>query len=356
MLKNILHRVLTPGLPPGTVVYTGGPEPVGPVKITVWDYEAGHCRVEEEAALSDLPLYKDSSSLSWINVDGVHEAQVLTQIGMVFDLHPLVVEDLANLGQRAKLEDYGDYLFAILKMPHYDGDLEFYAENIGLILGPGFVISFQEKNGDVFDPLRERIRSGKGLIRKMGSDYLGYALIDVLVDNYFIVVDRMGERIESLEEELIESKGADQDLMARINDYKKLLILVRRAIWPYREMVTDLRSDGMGLITDRTKVYLRDVDDHVMHLVEFVEITRERLKDLTDLFMTKLNNRMNEIMKTLTIVGGIFIPLTFVAGIYGMNFQHMPELSWPYGYFAVLGLMAAMALGLIAFFKHKGWF
>jgi magnesium transporter len=355
MFKELLKIVKAPGLPPGTVIYTGD-EPAEPVKITVWDYKPDNILVEENVSLDQLVPFKNSSTVSWINIDGVHDPEFLTKFGEIFNIHPLVLEDLANLDQRAKLEDYDRYLFAILKMPHYDGDLGFSPENVGLILGPGLVISFQEKSGDVFDPVRERIRVGKGLIRKAGSDYLAYALIDTLVDHYFVVMDQLGERIEWIEQQLIETSGAPQNLMEQINEYKKLLILLRRAIWPFRELVVDLQKEETALIEDRTRIYLRDVQDHVAQLIEFVEITRERLKDLTDLFMTKLNNRMNEIMKTLTIVGGVFIPLTFVAGVYGMNFQHMPELAWPFGYYGALGLMGAMAIGLIFFFRRKGWF
>ncbi len=351
MAKRLKDNKKT-GLPPGSVVYTGEARSED-VSLSLINYDAQHCDEKHEISIDAVEGIENKSIVSWINVNGIHDVEVIKQLGERIALHPLVMEDLVNVRQRPKLEDFDDHLFIVLKMLYYkDGDT-LNIEQVSLIVGDTFVISFQEYAGDVFDPIRKRLRDGKGRIRKMGADYLAYALIDTIVDHYFVVIEKMGEHIELLEEQLLENPT--RDLLLRINGLKREAILIRKSIWPLREVVSTLQRSESPLIKKKTEVFLRDVYDHTVQVVDMVETYRDLLASLTDLYMSSLSQKMNEVMQFLTIVGAIFIPLTFIAGVYGMNFDHMPELHFSYGYPAIMALMLAVGISSLIYFKRKKW-
>ena len=269
-------------------------------------------------------------------------------------MHPLIQEDIVNTGQRPRAEDFEAYVFVVLKMMYNGGKIGIVSEQVSLVLGPNFVISFQEQEGDVFDAIRERIRKEKGRIRKEGSDYLAYALLDAIVDNYFLVLEELGEEIERIEEKLV--KDPTPRTLQTIHDLKRDSLFLRKSIWPLREVINGLVKSESLLIKPTTEIYLRDVYEHTIQVIDTVETFRDMISGMLDIYLSSISNRMNEVMKVLTIFAAIFIPLTFVAGIYGMNFKYMPELEWRWGYFMVLGLMAIIGGTLVAYFKNKKWF
>lgn len=318
------------------------------------DYHAGGCEEKEIKALKECVYYSDTSIVSWIDVEGLHEVEIVRQVGDCQGLHPLVLEDILNTNQRPKVEDYGDYLYIVLKMLHNGDGTGIVAEQVSLVLGSNFVISFQEgMKGDVFNPIRERLRSGKGKIREMGADYLAYALMDAVVDNYFVVLERVGERIEELEDAVMADPRPET--VREIHQLKREVILLRKAVWPLREVISALERRESKLISEKVVVYLRDLYDHTIQVIDNIEASRDMLAGMLDVYLSSISNRMNEVMKFLTIIGTIFIPLTFIAGVYGMNFQNMPELHWQWGYFACLFLMALVAVFLLIYFKRKRW-
>ena len=341
------------GLPPGTLVHIGERK-TGKVRITIIDYDAVQFEETEASTVEECFPYKDKPTTTWINIDGIHKIEVIETIGRQFDLHPLLLEDIVNTGQRPKMEDFGNYIFLVLKMLRYSGENhEVEAEQVSLILGSNFVISFQEREGDVFDTIRERIRKGKGRIRKAGADYLAYALIDAIVDNYFIVLETLGEEIEDIEEEL--TRNPTLKMLHKIRGLKKEMIFLRKSVWPLREVVSGLQRGETVLIQQSTQVYLRDIYDHTIQVIDSIESFRDMLSGMLDIYLSSISNKMNEVMKLLTIFAAIFIPLTFVAGIYGMNFEFMPELKWHWGYPAILIAMATIATALLVYFKRKKW-
>jgi len=298
--------------------------------------------------------FKDKPTITWINIDGIQRIDVIEKIGKHFNLHPLALEDIVNTGQRPKMEDFVDYIFVVLKMLYYDEkERETKAEQLSLVLGPNWVISFQENEGDVFDPIRERIRADKGRIRKMGADYLVYALIDAVVDNYFIILEKIGEKIEEIEDELV-ANPAPETLQA-IHNLKRQMIFLRKSVWPLREVISRLERWESQLINKSTDIYLRDVYDHTIQVIDAIETFRDMLSGMLDIYLSSVSNRMNEVMKVLTIIATIFIPLTLVAGLYGMNFRYMPELEWPWGYPLVLFFMFAIGVLMLIYFRKKKW-
>ncbi|WP_088535359.1 magnesium/cobalt transporter CorA [Geobacter sp. DSM 9736] len=347
----VRSRSAKSGLPPGTLVHIGEKSD-REIRISVLDYGEGRLEEREITSLKDSFYYMDTDTVTWIDVEGLHEIEIIQKLGEQ-GVHPLVLEDIVNTAQRPKIEDYGEYLYIVLRMLH-PTDSGFRSEQVSLVTGRNFVISFQEGiTGDAFRKVKERIRGNKGRIRSMGADYLAYSLIDLVVDDYFTVLEGMGERIEDLEERVLtEATTATTRVLQQL---KRELIAVRRSVWPLRELLAALGRRESSLISDQVAVYLRDVYDHVVELIDTVEADREMLAGIHDIYLSTLSNRMNEIIKFLTIIGTIFIPLTFIAGVYGMNFEHMPELHWRYGYFGVLILMLLVALSLLGFFKHKKW-
>ncbi len=341
------------GMSPGSLVYVGD-EGAETIRISIIHYKAGHYT---ESIQTDLAACRDivsEDTVSWINISGVHDPGMISELGQLFDLHPLVLEDILNTEGRPKLDEYDDYLFAVLKMIDYDAQTrQFDHEQVSLVVGRNMVISLQEKQGDVFDPLRERIRKGKGRIRKSGADYLAYALMDMIVDHYFTILEQIGEQIESLQDEVIEHPR--KEIVHTIHQSRGQMIFLRRAAWPMREIIHTLLREESDLISDDVRLYLRDVYDHAIHVAETVETYRDILAGVLDIYLTSVSNKMNEVMKVLTVIATIFIPLTFLAGVYGMNFEYMPELSRPWAYPALWALFLFIFIGLLAWFKRKNW-
>ncbi len=353
MPKLIKKRSKKAGLPPGTLVHIGEKKAEIP-KITIMDYSEDHFQEKEVKTIEECFLFKETPTVTWINIDGLHQVEILEKLGECYGFHPLVLEDILNTDQRPKIEDYGEYLYIVLKMLDQSNQSnEILTEQISLILGPSFVISFQEREGDVFDPIRERIRTGKGRIRKMGADYLTYALLDSIVDNYFIVMEKLGEKIEFLEEELV--KRPIPETLQTIHHLKREMIFFRKAVWPLREVIGSLERGELPLIKETSRIYLRDVYDHTIQVIDTVETFRDMVSGMLDIYLSSVSNRLNAVMKVLTIIATIFMPLTFIAGIYGMNFKYMPELEWKWGYPMVWLVVIGIGIFMLTYFKRKRW-
>jgi len=348
--KKMSHKA---GLSPGTLVHVGERK-AEKVKITIMDYDQTAFQEKEVPTIEECFPFKETPTVTWINIDGLHQIDIIEKIGKHFGIHPLIQEDILHTGQRPKMEDFDIYILAILKMLHYDDEASTVrTEQISIVLGPNFVISFQEVEGDVFNTLRERIRAGKGRIRRMGADYLAYALLDSVVDHYFILLEKCGERIELLEEEL--ALNPKPETLQAIHDLKQEIIFLRKSVWPLREVISGLERAESSLIHDDISMYLRDLYDHTIQVIDSVETYQDILSGMIDLYLSSVSNKMNEVMKVLTIFASIFIPLTFMAGVYGMNFEFMPELKMRWAYPALWGAMIAVAASLLAFFKRKKW-
>ena len=341
------------GLSPGTLIHIGD-QKVEKARISLMNYDPEQLLEKELKTIEDTFPYRDTPPVSWINVDGLHEVDIIDKIGKHFGIHPLTMEDIVNTGHRPKAEDFENYDFVVLKMLAYDEDQNHIsAEQVSLILGPHFLISFQETVGDVFDFVRERIRKAKGRIRKSGCDYLAYALIDAVVDHYFLVLEKMGEKIEALEEDLLESTRADT--LQSIHHLKREMIFFRKQVWPLRDALNTLMREEAAMFQETTRIFIRDLYDHTIQVMDTIESFRDVLSGLQDLYLSTVSNRMNEVMKVLTIMATIFIPLTFIAGIYGMNFEYMPELKWHWAYPALWILLVLIFLFMIFWFKRKKW-
>jgi magnesium transporter len=341
------------GLPPGTLIHIGERK-TEEVKITIMDYDETQLQEKEAKTFDECFPYKGRPTVTWINVDGIHQIETLEKLGECFELHPLTLEDVLNTDQRPKMEDFGDYMYIVLKMFSYnDKNNEILIEQVSFILGSNFVLSFQENVGDVFDPIRERIRNGKGRIRKIGADYLLYSLLDAIIDNYFIILEKIGEQIEFIEERLIINPASKT--LNIIHKLKRDMLFLRRSVWPLREVISGMERGEFSLIKGTTKIYLRDVYDHNIQIIDTIETLREMLSGMLDIYLTSISNRLNAVMKVLTIIATIFMPLTFLAGIYGMNFKYMPELEWKWGYFLILLVMFAIGISMLFYFKKKKW-
>jgi magnesium transporter len=341
------------GLPPGTLVHIGERK-TEKVRITLIDYNEENFQERTVDHIEECFPFKTTPTVTWINIDGLHQIETIEKIGKHFELHSLILEDILNTGQRPKCEDYDKHLFAVLKMLSYsDENQSIQSEQVSLILGQNIVISFQEAVGDVFEQIRDRIRNAKGRIRKMPADYLAYALIDAVVDNYFLILEKLGERLESIEEELVTT--STDKIPHQIHGIKRELLFMRKSVWPLRELTNNLEKTESSLILDATKPYLRDVYDHTIQIIDTVESFRDMVSGMLDIYLSSISNKMNAVMKVLTIIATIFIPLTFIAGIYGMNFKDMPELGWKWGYPIVLIIMAVVAVVMLIYFKRKKW-
>ena len=357
MLKSLIRRHAAPGTAPGTL-RPPAERKVDEVRMRLLHYGPWGCEERELASVAEVEAARRAAlggepGVFWLDVVGLHDVELLAAIGRVFGLHALALEDVANVGQRPKVEEYDDHLFVVVRGFHEDGD-ELEPEQLALFLLPDVVLSFQERPGDAFDPVRERVRRGKGRARGMGADYLLYALIDAVIDGFFPLLEAFGERIEDLEAELIEDPSPAT--LERIYQIRRELLQLRRAAWPEREVVNSLHREETPHVTRETKVFLRDCYDHAVEVLEILETYRELAGSMLDVYLLSLSHRMNEVMKVLTIIATIFIPLTFIAGVYGMNFERMPELRWAWGYPAALGVMAAIGITLALLFKRRGWF
>ena len=341
------------GLAPGTLIHVGEKK-AEKVRISLFDYDESSYEEKEVARIEECFPFKDKPTVTWINIDGLHQPEIIEKIGKHFDLHPLILEDILNTGQRPKIEDFENCIFVVLKMIYFDGEAEeTRIEHVSLILGGNFVISFQERVGDVFNPIRERLRKGKGRIRKAGADYLIYTLIDAIVDSYYSILERVGEKVENLEDIVVANPTPES--LQTIHNLKREMIFLRRSVWPLREVISGLSRVESSLVQEATGIYLRDVYDHTIQVIDTIETFRDMLSGLHDTYLSSISNRMNEIMKVLTIFAAIFIPLTFIAGIYGMNFSYMPELGWHWGYIAVLGVMLTVGISMLLYFRRKKW-
>lgn len=341
------------GLPPGSLVHVGEKK-VEKIKIRVIDYEQESFDTKEVESIDDIVSFRDSSTVSWININGLHDVEKIRAIAALFDIHPLVMEDILNTGQRPKIEIFDDYIFIVIKMIYFNSDDDqIIIEHISCILGQNYVLTFQEQGGDIFDPIRERIKNGKGRLRKSRSDYLTYALMDVIIDNYFLVLEKLNDKIEKLEDDLVDNP--DQSFIQNIQYLKREMIFLRKSIWPLRELISILIREENPLIQKSTEPYLRDLYDHTIQVIDTVESFRDVLGGLLDIYLSSIGNKTNDVMKVLTIIATIFIPLTFLAGIYGMNFEFMPELKWKWAYPAFWGIILFLFLGLLSYFRRKKW-
>ena len=340
-------------LPPGTVAYIGK-KITTQTTLDIIDYSKNYFERFETHNIEEVSKYEDTSRVTWINVNGLSNSEDIMKLGNHFELHPLIQEDIVSTNQRPKIDEYEDYIFIVFKMLHYDENEHLTVEHISMVMGQDYVVTFQESEGDVFGELRDRLEQAKGRIRGSGADYLMFSILDAVVDNYFAVVEFLSNKLELLEDKLFDNKE-DRDIPQEILDLKNEILKIRRAVVPLREVVNRLEKIETSLIEQRTNKYIRDLYDHIIQVNESVEIYREMVGGLMDMYMTTISNKMNEVMKVLTIMASIFIPLTFLAGIYGMNFDNMPELHYKYSYFYLLGLMALVILGMIWYFKRKKW-
>lgn len=341
------------GLAPGTAVFIGE-QKQDKATISIIDYSRDHLEEIKEASLDDCRRFAGGDNITWINVNGIHDVSLIQSLANLFGLHPLTTEDIANTSQRPKVEEFGDYIFSAMKILTYDdGNSTIDYENVSIILGRNYVLSFWERNSDLLDNLRERIRAGKGSIRGEKADSLAYAIMDGVVDQYFITIEKVGDHIDDLDDEILVSSGAD--LMKELHRLKWEVLFLRKAIWPLRDEISSIAKSESPLIGASTKIFMRDLYDHTIQIIDMVETYRDIIGGMHDTFLSSISNRMNQVMKVLSIIGTIFIPLTFIAGIYGMNFENMPELKWKWGYFAVMGVMAALGIVMLAIFKRRKW-
>ncbi len=351
--KQIRRHYKKAGMPPGTLVHIGERK-LESVRIKVIDYDENSFREKQVTKIEDCFEFKKTPTVTWINIDGLHDVEIIEKIGKHYDFHPLVLEDILHTGQRPKFEDLENYIFIVLMMLRFDDESQaVISEQVSMVLGPNYVISFQENVGDVFEQIRDRIRNAKGKIRKMGSDYLMYALLDAIVDGYFLIMEKLGDKIESMEDELV--GNPTEKTLQQIHNLKREMVYLRKSVWPLRELISGVERSESNLIQDTTGAYLRDVYDHTIQVIDTVESFRDMVSGMLDIYLSSISNRMNAVMKVLTIIATIFIPLTFVAGIYGMNFENMPELKWRYGYFGVWFIMVIVTGSMVLYFKKKKW-
>lgn len=343
------------GLPPGTLVYTGDKEKE-PVSIYLMEYDQNTFSEKKIENISEIVLSKENEKVSWFVVDGVHDIQLMEKLQNLFNIHPLAMEDIVHTTQRPKAEEYPEHLFIVLRMFVYDDESrELKNEQVSLVLGNNYLLTFLEDPGDVFNPVRDRIRKEGTKIRNNKSDFLTYSLIDAVVDSYFHILEKLGEEIEELEDRLIaQPQREDLQLVHRL---RRNMILLRKSVWPLREVVSLLQRNDHNVINQSTQIYLRDVYDHLIQIIDTIESYRDMIVGMLDVYLSSTSNKLNEVMKVLTIISTLFIPLTFLAGVYGMNFHYFPELEmkwmYPWGFWSISILVS---LGMIMFFKRKKWF
>lgn len=353
MPKLIKERSKKAGLPPGTLVHIGE-QKSKEILITVVDYDNKGYFEKITVSADEVCSMEQKTEIRWINVDGIHRVEVMEKLGNYYGLHPLVLEDILNTDQRPKIEDYGDYIYIVARLIYYDEKTNHVTtEQVSIILGKNFVITFQENNDNIFFTLKERIRKGSSKIGKMGTDYLVYALLDFIVDSYFVVIEKLGDKIEYTEDNMVLKPGPI--MLQSIHDLKREMLYLHKAIWPLREVIGALERRESYLIQESTVLYLRDVYDHTIQLMDSIETYRDMLSGMLDIYLSSVSLKMNEVMKVLTIFSTIFMPLTFLAGVYGMNFKYMPELEWPLSYPLLMLGMAITAVLMILFFKKKKW-
>lgn len=343
------------GLPPGTAIYTGDVPKGEKVIVNLIDYKGNLVNEKEIIDPKECAVYTQKDTISWIDVEGIHDTSLVKSLTDSLSIHPLVVEDIVNVEQRAKMEEFDGYIYLVLKMFHLgknNGDV--IPEQVSIILAKNYVVTFQEGvEGDTFQEIRNRIRNNKGIINNMTSDYLVYSIIDSIIDSYFTILEVFGERIEQLEEELV--NNPQKRTLTEIYRIKREMLYIRKSIWPLREAISRLERGESELVSRNTHLYLRDVYDHTINVLDTIETYRDMLSGMIDIYLSSISNRLNETMKYLALISTIFIPMTFIASIYGMNFELMPELKWAQGYWFALGLMFSIGIGFYVYFKRKKW-
>lgn len=355
MARFIKKRSEKSGLPPGTLVHIGDRRDSA-VRLSIMDYDETKLEEKPSVAVADCRPYRDKPTVTWIDVEGIHHIETIEKLGEDYGIHPLALEDIVATGQRPKIEDFEDYLFLVLNMLGYDSSAkEIRVEQVSFVLGKNYLLSLQEGiDGDLFNNVRERIRENKGKIRKLGADYLLYSLIDSVVDHYFVILEKLGDEIETLEDEVLARPGTGS--LHAIHRLKRELIFLRKSVWPLRDVINILEKGESPLIREGTGIYLRDLYDHTIQVIDTIETYRDMIAGILDIYLSSISNKMNEIMKVLTVISTIFIPLTFIAGVYGMNFPNMPEIHWPWGYPAVILVMLSIGILMLVYFKKKKWF
>ena len=339
------------GAPPGTLFYNGEVRNE-PIKITLIEFNETEYFEDEYYDIEDCISHVKPNMIKWINVGGIHKPELVEQIGKIYNIHPLTLEDIVHIDQRPKFEDYEHYVIAMMKMISYSSQVD--SEQLAIILLENTVISFQEPHGgDAFDIIRNRLRTAKGRVRKLGADYLAYALMDAVVDCYFTCIEKIGDKVEEIEEDII--NDSDKKSLLELYHLKREMIYLRKQVWPLRDMINNMIRSETQLINSSTDIYLRDLSDHVTRIIDTVETYRDLLSGIMDIYLSTNANKMNEVMKVLTIMSSIFIPVTFIVGVYGMNFENMPELKSQNGYYVVWGIMLSVIGGLLFYFKKKKW-
>ena len=341
------------GVAPGTLIYTGR-EDAAPVRISVIEFNEEEYHSFEVQKVSELRAKLTPGMLHWINIDGVHNVDLVRKISEQFDIHPLVQEDIVNTHQRAKVEDYKSFVYFVIRMAEARGkEEELYLEQVSILLGQDYIISFQEDEGDIWDPVRHRIETKQGKIREMKMDYLAYLLLDAVVDNYFIILEKAGNRIDKLEQKLL--GDPEKESLNDIYDLKRQFITLRKSVWPLRETINTIQRLDNPLISREIHLYYQDLYDHVMRVMDSVESNRDIATSMIDQYLSISSMRMNEVMKVLTIISTLFIPMTFITGLYGMNLDYMPEIHSPWAYPIVIGIMGLMVMGQLWWFRKKRW-
>lgn len=354
MNSSSTRRSSKSGMPAGSLIHIGEKK-VEKVKIKLIDYGATEYIEQDIENIEQCFPYKDDYTITWINIDGIHETDVLKKLGDCFGFHPLILEDILNTGQRPKIEDFNDYIYFVLKMIDYSYKTNTISlEQVSIIIGKNYVISLQEKPLEIYESIRKRIKNDKSKIRNAGSDYLAYLIIDSIIDNYFSVLEQIGEKIEHVENKLISNPA--QKTLKTIYDLKRNMLYMRKSTWPLREIISRLERGEIALINDNTRIYIRDIYDHIIQVIDTIETFRDMLSGMIDIYLSSMTHRLNEVMKILTIISTIFIPITFIASIYGMNFRFMPEISWKWGYLVVWAIILFIIIYMIIYFKRKKWF
>ncbi len=353
MARFFKNRIKNKGLAPGSLVFIGE-QKMEKTRLSVIDYDVNNLKEFEVKDLTEALRYKDTNSVTWINLYGIHDVEIINVIGKHFELHPLLLEDLLNTDQRPKMEEFDNCLFFVMKMIRYDEDKkEVVSEQLSIVLGKNFVLTFQEQVGDVFEPVRERIRKQKGRIRTVGNDYLAYALMDTVVDNYIYTIERIGEQVEDLETQTIDNPS--KEILTNINIFKREISFLLKVTRPVFEIMHKLHRLESDFIDKNTLPFIKDLYDLIIHASDSLVTYREILSDYLNIYHTSLSNKMNEVMKVLTIFAAIFIPMTFIAGVYGTNFKYLPELEYKYSYFILWGVFVTIALVMLFYFKRKKW-
>lgn len=339
------------GSAPGTLTHIGE-QKVEDVIIEIHDYSNDHLEIRKIQSVEDCKPFVDTPNPTWLQVKGLHDIDHLKELWDEFEFHPLIQEDILNTTQRPKIESYGEQIFMVLKMLYVE-DGKLLQEQVSVVFTEKFIFSFQESERKIFLPIKERLAISNTRMRKSGSDYMAYALMDIIIDYYFGVLEDINQEIEIIEDELW--GGKDVNALSTIHRIRRHLIQFRKCIWPLRDSINSLIRDESSLVKDETKLFLRDVSDHTIQIVDSLDNNREMVSSLHDMHQTNISTKMNEVMKVLTIIATIFIPLTFIAGIYGMNFEYMPELGWHYSYPIAWGVMISVTIGMLIFFKRKNW-